>query len=68
MKGISMQISYINKLKMGQVTLGCLQDEDNAPLWAGVIAIEEGVDSLEKTVDDIVACQKECGRVGHILN
>lgn len=61
-----MQISYINKLKMGHVTLSCLQNEDYAPLWAGITAIEEGVESLEKTVDDIVACgQKQTARTGY---
>jgi hypothetical protein len=61
-----MKINYINKLKMGQVTLGCLQDEDNALLYEGVIAIEEGVEELGKTLDGIVAfSQKQTARTGY---
>ncbi len=61
-----MQINYSNKLKMAQVTRGCLKDEDNALLYEGVIAIEEGVESLDKTVDDIVAWgQKQTARTGY---
>ena len=29
-----------NKLKMAQTTLGCVQHETNAPLWAGIVGIE----------------------------
>ncbi len=54
-----------NKLKMAQTTLGCVQHETNAPLWAGIVGIEESVETLEETVAAILArSQKQSARTG----
>ena len=64
-KGTVMEMVQNNKLKMAQATRGCLQDENNAPLWAGIGGIEEGVESLGDIVDGIVAFgQKQTARTG----
>ena len=61
----TMKMIQNNKLKMAQTTLGCLQHEDNAPLWAGIIGIVEAIGSLETTVDAILArSQKQSARTG----
>ena len=60
-----MKVSQHNKLKMAQASLGCLQHEDNAPLWAGIGGIEEGVASLEATVQAILdRSEKQSARNG----
>ena len=60
-----MKMQQHNKLKMGRATLGCLQDENNAPVWAGIVGIEEGVVSLESTVDSILErSQTQSARTG----
>jgi hypothetical protein len=43
-----MEIVQLNKLKMAQTTLGCL--DDNSTVWTGIKGIEEGV----ATADDLV--------------
>ena len=60
-----MKMQQNNKLKMGQATLGCLQDDNNAPLWKGIAGLEEGVASLEATVDSILErSQQQSARTG----
>ena len=44
-----------NKLKMAQATLGCVQHETNAPLWAGVVGIEETVANLGVKIGAILS-------------
>lgn len=60
-----MKMSQNNKLKMAQATLGCVQHETNAPLWAGIVGIEESVELLEETIATILArSQKQSARTG----
>ena len=60
-----MKNSQNNKLKMAQATLGCIQHETNAPLWAGIVGIEETVELLEETVAAILARSlKQSARTG----
>ena len=49
-KIVPMKNQQSNKLKMAQTTLGCGQHETNAPLWAGIVGIEETVELLEETI------------------
>lgn len=54
-----------NKLKMAQATLGCVQRETNAPLWAGIVGIADSVELLEEKIDAILArSQKQSARTG----
>ena len=38
-----MKMEQNNKLKMAQTTLACLQEEDHAGAWKGIVGIEEAV-------------------------
>ena len=60
-----MKMDQNNKLKMAQATLACVQREDNAALWQGIVGIEEAVSDTEETVAAIIASsQKQAARVG----
>ncbi len=60
-----MKITQHNKLKMAQATLGCVQDETNAPLWAGIVGLEETVETLEEKIAAILArSQKQSALTG----
>ena len=54
-----------NKLKMAQTTLGCVQHETNAPLWTGIVGLEESVELLDETIAAILARSlKQSARTG----
>jgi len=54
-----------NKLKMAQATLGCVQQENNAPLWADIVGIANSVELLEEKVAGILERgQKQSERTG----
>ena len=54
-----------NKLKMGQATLGCMNDEANVPLWQSIVGIAEAVAGTEEIVAGIMAAgQKQSARNG----
>lgn len=60
-----MKNSQNNKLKMAQATSGCVQHETNAPLWAGIIGIEESVELLDEKIAAILARSvKQSARTG----
>ena len=60
-----MENVQINKLNMGQVTLACLQDEENALLLEDVPAIGEETAALDRIIAEIVACsRKQTARTG----
>lgn len=60
-----MTVNQSNKLTMAQATLGCVQHENNAPLWAGIVGIEESVELLEEKVEAILArSEKQSARTG----
>lgn len=60
-----MKMDQNNKLKMAQATLACVQEEDNAAFWQGIVGIEEAVTSTEEIVAGIIASsQKQAARNG----
>lgn len=60
-----MKMEQNNKLKMAQTTLACLQEEDHAGAWKGIVGIEEAVARLDEAVSGILACsQKQSARTG----
>ncbi len=50
-----MKMHQNNKLKMARATLGCIKDDANAPLWAGIIGIEETTETLEQKIGAILS-------------
>lgn len=54
-----------NKLKMAQATLGCVQRENNAALWADIVGIADSVELLEEKIAGILGRgQKQSERTG----
>src|SRR5947207_9074390 len=63
--GNRMKNQQSNKLTMAQATLGCVQHENNAPLWAGIVGIADSVELLEEKVAAILArSQTQSARTG----
>jgi hypothetical protein len=54
-----------NKLKMAQTTLGCVQRENNAALWADIVGIADSVELLEEKIGFILGrSQQQSERTG----
>lgn len=60
-----MNMVQINKLRMGQTTLVCLNEAANKALWEGIVGIQEAVAETESIVAGIVGeSQKQAARNG----
>jgi hypothetical protein len=60
-----MNIVQNNKLKMGQVTLACVNESGNKAFWQGIVGIVEAVADVDATVTAIIGeSQKQAARNG----
>jgi hypothetical protein len=64
-KGQNMNINQINKLKMGQTTLACLNAPANQNYWQGIVGIQEAATKAGDIVAAIIGeSQKQAARNG----